>query len=146
MITNLPQRVRSFQLAPVTDRRIGRRVWVNGKLGVIDSIGLSPYWTEMRSGVQRAYVLSLSQEDFWTDYLKLDELDYGTECYFCGENHSELSTCNDCAGCVGCCSCSRHVEPLEADEELDREYNEWLDSADRRYEEMMDMRAERNNR
>lgn len=146
MITNLPQRVRSFQLAPVADPRIGRRVWVNGKRGIVDSVVTSPYWCEMKQGVQRAWVLALDNDDFWTSYELLTELDFGTECYFCGENHSELSTCPDCSGCADCCSCSRHVEPLEMDEQLDREYDQWLDTADQRYEEMMDAKAERLNR
>ncbi len=135
--------VRPFQLAP--KQYEGRKVWVNGKRGIIDSLGISPYWTESKQGVIRAYVLAVDTEkDFWTSYELVSELDFGTECYFCGENHAETHTCSECSGCMDCCSCSH--QPIESDEVLDREYADWCDQADRRFEEARDYRAIRESR
>lgn len=149
MLTNqFTSTVFSFQITPVVDPRIKQRVWVNGKLGIIVSIVISPYWTETKQGIQRAFVVSKDTEnDYWTSYELLDELDFGTMCLDCGKEISEACCCGECGRCAAhCCSCPAPFEPLELDEQLDREYAQWLDSADSRYEEMMEMRAMREGR
>lgn len=46
----------------------------NGKLGTVESCGLSPYWREECDGVQRAYVVSLPGAPAWSDYALASEI------------------------------------------------------------------------
>lgn len=55
---------------------IGKMVNVNGRIGQIVSVGISPYWPESKDMVIRAYVVSANPNDLWTDYLLPTELHF----------------------------------------------------------------------
>lgn len=57
--------------------RIGAIVLTPLGLAYVQNIGTSPYWSEGRQGVKRAYVYSANWEtgDRWVEYFLLDEIE-----------------------------------------------------------------------
>lgn len=99
---------------------VGSRVAVNtlccgGQIGVIESIGISPYYAEECQRILRAYVVG----DGWTDYLLYEEVlleDEADFCLQCKQYFPINDICPDCGCCPGCCGCNT---PPESDEDDD---------------------------
>lgn len=92
------------------------------QLGVIERIGLSPYYPECNEGVQRAYVIGQG----WSDYILVEELfleSDACDCTDCDHKHPQIEMCSECGLCNGCCSCA----PSWLD---DPEFEDYADSGE----------------
>lgn len=101
----------------------GTRVIVNTlcygqQVGIIQSIGLSPFYPECNEGVQRAFVVGAG----WTDYILVEDLFLECDactCTDCGQEFPESMMCPECGYCLGCCDCRTE----NADDFIDDDYH-----------------------
>lgn len=77
------------------------------QIGMIERIGLSPFYPECNEGVQRAYVVGQG----WTDYILLEDLLLESDTHYCEDCQRYVPNtlaCPECGYCLGCCDC--HTE------------------------------------
>lgn len=115
------------------------------QLGTVAWTVISPYYHEAKAGIHRTFVVSLPYAPAWTEYIKPEDLrpTQVCDCTGCDRSLHESQMCPECGYCLAeCCECKTQL--IEADD-LDDEYDAWLDKCDRDFDDMMDARAIREN-